>query len=62
MTTTLLKYMLRGMLKGIEEYESMLEKEHVDPKGKMAEMIKPPEEGKKDPFENIDLDKILDGV
>ena len=39
MTTTLLKYILRGMLKGVEEYEAMLEKEHVDPKGKLAEIL-----------------------
>ena len=40
MTRELLKYILRGALKGIEEYEAMLEQKHVDPSGTMAEILK----------------------
>lgn len=39
MTTTLLKYILRGALKGIEDYEAMLDKECFDPRGKMADIL-----------------------
>ena len=74
MTTTLLKYLLKGMLKGIEDYESMLEKEHVDPKGKLMEIIPKPElvtNPEKPPVvkassapsgEKIDLDELLKGT
>jgi hypothetical protein len=57
MTTTLMKYILNGMLKGIEDYESMLEKEHVDPKGKIAEILTPsPPKASND---KIDFDELF---
>lgn len=39
MTPTLLKYILKGALRGIEEYEEMLKTDHIDPAGKGAELI-----------------------
>lgn len=59
MTTTLLKYILKGMLKGIEEYESMLEKEHMDPKGGLAEIIGSPKPEPAPEKDKIDLDDLL---
>ena len=57
MTTTLLKHILKGMLKGIEEYEEMLEKEHMDSKGGLAQIIGETKPEKKD--EGINLDDLL---
>lgn len=76
MTTTLLKYILRGALKGVEEYEAMLDKEQVDPRGGLAKILgdipdtlsepkkkteKKPEP-KKDPSNLIDLDDLLEDI
>ena len=45
MSGELLKFMLRGALKGIEEYEATLEQKHIDPSGKMAEILRETEGG-----------------
>lgn len=58
MTTTLLKYMFRGALKGIEEYEKMLEKEHMDPQGGLAQILK--DKPQKEGVKSIDIDELLE--
>ena len=69
MTTTLLKYILKGMLKGVEDYEAFIEKEHIDPKGKLEEILpkKLEDEPKKPESKKlagaiIDLDDLLKGI
>lgn len=56
-TTELLKYVLRGALKGIEEYEAMLAKEHVDPSGALGRILDTKSNNTSD--EKLDLDKLL---
>ena len=47
-TTELLKFMLRGVLRGIEEYEQFVDEEVVDPSGPLGQLLKK-EEGPEKP-------------
>jgi len=65
MTTTLMKYILRGVLRGVEDYEAFLDKEAVDPRGKLAEILpefKTPNTPPSPQSEKIDLDDLLGDI
>ena len=63
MTSMLLKYVLKGALQGLEEYERMLEKEHMDPEGPMAKLVPPddklsPAQEPRKPTKKVEKPKI----
>lgn len=48
-TTKLLKYIFRGMIKGVEDYEEDLKNSHMDETGSLAQIVKPEEDAPKEP-------------